>query len=881
MDSERTNPESPGTRATRLRNLPLVTLAVLALVVYIGALIVHNYTFHLDLRRRALESLVSELERQATTVAYFFSERRNDVRNLLERHEIQAYFQNQDLGMSNEYGLDLSLAAIRERLRTFVDASRIGTDRLYSRVIFLGADGRPLADAPRGLVTYTPDIDWTTFLQPNAETPELVTRVDSSGRLVLIVSAPCRFKGRYSGQLLAWLRPEVLGPSVLREKLGGDRFTFLVLGDDAPVYPTAMADVFLPYIRQICDLPVGEPVRFRSEIVDGTPRPMLGLRLPVDKTDFFLVKGVAVDKVFARVPPWELPLAMGLLAVILISGIGLVLHSRVQTAILEAHLQEAAAQHRALEEKNVLLEKQIAERRLLATAVHQSAEAIIITLTDGTIQYVNPAFERITGYSAAEVLGRNPRILKSGRNSAAFYAQMWEVLRRGDVWSGQLSNRRKDGTIYEEVALISPVRDESGAIVNYVAVKRDVTKQLAMEAQLRQSQKMEAVGALAGGVAHDLNNLLTVILGNCTLLTHRETPLGKDFSDQVQEIMKAGERGASLIRQLLAFSRYDEVKPEVLDLNVVIGNAERFLRRLIRADIEFDIRPAPGQVLVEIDPVQMDQIIMNLAVNARDAMPRGGRFTLAVSTVRITEEETGVLLPFGEYAVLEVSDTGCGMDEETQARIFEPFFTTKKDAGGTGLGLATVYGIVQQCRGDIQLISQVGVGTSFIILLPRITTKMPTPKRREKPEPIPRAHAEESDGHHTVLVVDDEISILTVMQRALEAKGYTVHTAADDQACMKVWGQFHGQIQLLITDLVMPRVNGKELADGLLSAKPDLKVIYMSAYSDPSIIQMDPRAPGLVFLRKPFTPEELLTKVRTSLGILESVRKSTIFSREL
>jgi PAS domain S-box-containing protein len=336
-----------------------------------------------------------------------------------------------------------------------------------------------------------------------------------------------------------------------------------------------------------------------------------------------------------------------------------------------------------------------AEHVRLVTAIEQSAEAVLITNTSGDIEYVNPAFSRITGYSREEALGQNPRILKSGNQDPALYQQLWETILQGKDWHGELINRRKDGSLYHEQMNVAAVRGERGEVTHFIATKQDITARKELEQRFVQAQKMEAVGRLAGGVAHDFNNLLTVSNGYAQILTQRSSP--KDPRRSLfEEIQMAGERAASLTRQLLAFSRRQVMEPRVLDLSSVLANIEKMLRRLIGEDIELATNLKPGLGRVKVDPGQIEQVIMNLAVNARDAMPRGGKFFIETANVEVDEDFARSHKPMtpGKYVMISVSDTGCGMDLATQAHMFEPFFTTKVKGKGTGLGLATVYGII-------------------------------------------------------------------------------------------------------------------------------------------------------------------------------------------
>jgi len=495
----------------------------------------------------------------------------------------------------------------------------------------------------------------------------------------------------------------------------------------------------------------------------------------------------------------------------------------------------------------------------LATAVEQSAEVIVITDVAGAIEYVNPAFERITGYRRSEVLGKNPRILKSGRQDHSFYEELWKTLTSGNVWTGVFVNQRKDGTFYEEEAVISPVRDAGGEVINYVAVKRDVTNERRVEEQLRQAQKMEAVGRLAGGIAHDFNNLLTAITGYTDLLL-MDLPEGELAHREVLEIRKAGDRATSLTRQLLAFSRRQVLQPKVLDLNQVVTDMEKLLRRLIGENIELVTSLADDLGHVRADPGQIEQVIVNLAVNARDAMPNGGRLILETSKMEIDESYASrhdPVLP-GSYVILAVTDTGVGMDEPTLSRLFEPFFTTKEVGKGTGLGLATVYGIVKQSGGYIWAYSEVGRGTKFKVLLPG---EEEVAELAEKEV----AYLYPSGGEETVLVVEDEKLVRDLVREILSQHGYDVLEASRGTEALEVSGRHKGPIHILISDVVMPGMTGPELARRLTALRPEMGVLFMSGYTDDAILQHGVFEHGAEFLQKPFKASALGAKVRKVL----------------
>ena len=495
----------------------------------------------------------------------------------------------------------------------------------------------------------------------------------------------------------------------------------------------------------------------------------------------------------------------------------------------------------------------------LATVVEQAAETIVITDTRGTILYANPAFEKTTGYTRAEAVGQNPRILKSGKQNDEFYRQMWEVLKRGEPWSGHFLNRRKDGTLYEEDATISPVRDVSGKIISYVAVKRDVTHEAQLERQFLQAQKMESVGQLAGGVAHDINNMLAATMMHLGLLQGNEN-LDPETQEIIKELIEEAKRAANLTRQLLLFSRRSVMEVKLLDLNELLTHLLKMLGRLIGEHIVVRFDRREGLPAIEADPGMIEQVIMNLAVNARDAMPQGGKLAIGIEAVQVDAERVAGkpdVRP-GQFLCLSVSDTGCGMDEATQDHIFEPFFTTKEPGKGTGLGLATVHGIVAQHKGWVEVESEVGKGTTFKVFLPASTKKMAGA--------TPAAKTAAMRGHETILVVEDEVSVRRLVALNLRKLGYAVFEAENGQAAMNLWQQRRGEFDLLFSDMVMPEgLTGLDLAEKLKKEKPGLKVIISSGYSAEIAGQSSLAAHGIIYLQKPYHVEILAKTVRDCL----------------
>jgi len=536
--------------------------------------------------------------------------------------------------------------------------------------------------------------------------------------------------------------------------------------------------------------------------------------------------------------------------------------------VLKAHLVRLGpAVRSALEMRNSRAERAAAEAALRANEqrfralVEHSWDAVALFGPDGAILYGSPATTRILGYDLAEFVGRNALDLIHPEDRDGVASRLTEVMAnsRGRVIVAARV-RHKDGSWrYLEGVLTNLLDDPSvGAIVNNY---RDATERRSLEQQVIQAQKMEAVGRLAGGVAHDFNNILTAIGGYTDLLL-ADLPPDDPRRQDVDEIHRAADRAAALTQQLLAFSRRQVLQPKVIDLNALVSNVENLLRRLIGEDVLLATTLAGDVGRVRADPGQVEQVIVNLAVNARDAMPAGGRLTIETRNVELDAAyaaEHQTVVP-GPYAVIAVSDSGTGMSAETQSHMFEPFYTTKEVGKGTGLGLATVYGIVKQSGGSIWVYSELGHGTTVKVYLPRVD------EPAEPLAPSTPADAESLRGTETILLVEDEPAVRAVARQILTRQGYAVLEAADGQTALAMVDAGGPRVDLVITDVVMPGMSGRSLADRLASRYPGLRVLYMSGYTDDAIVRHGMLEPGLAYLQKPFRPDALARKVREVLN---------------
>jgi PAS domain S-box-containing protein len=498
-------------------------------------------------------------------------------------------------------------------------------------------------------------------------------------------------------------------------------------------------------------------------------------------------------------------------------------------------------------------------QELLAAVVRDSADSIVVTDANGIIQYVNPAFEGICGYSYAELIGHTPGIIKSGQHSAAFYEDLWKTIRGGNVWRGRFINKRKDGSLFEEEAIISPIRGADGNVVNFVAVKRDVTKEAQLQRRLMQSQKMEAIGTLAGGIAHDFNNIIFAITGY-TELALEELPQDHESRQDLERVLMASKRAGEMVKQILTFSRQDEPERQVVDMSEIITEGLKFLRGSIPATIEVrkHIEPSLGKVLA--DPTQIHQVLMNLCTNAAHAM-KGTKGVLTVELKEVSldaESESQLLaLPPGKYVRLIVSDTGHGIPSDIVQRIFEPYFTTKEVNEGTGLGLSVIHGIVKGHGGAITVYSEPEQGSTFKVYFPVTESEEEAESSDdEKSTPV---------GTERILIVDDEELLVKMGETILTRLGYEVVTRTKPEDALELFRGSPDRFDLVMTDLTMPKMTGLELATEIKAIRGDIPIILCTGLVSKVAADEAKEFSVQAVIKKPMVKREVAEKVRAVL----------------
>ncbi|MDF3071222.1 MAG: Blue-light-activated protein [Polyangiaceae bacterium] len=515
-----------------------------------------------------------------------------------------------------------------------------------------------------------------------------------------------------------------------------------------------------------------------------------------------------------------------------------------------------------LEEANRSLRQEQAELILRDRAIRAVSQGIVITdphAPGNPIIYASPSFTQLTGYSTAECVGRNCRFLQGAETDKAEVARIRAAVAEGRECTTELLNYRKDGTPFWNSLAISPVLDSDGQLLHFVGIQTDVTERRELASQLRQAQKMEAIGQLAAGVAHDFNNLMSVVLSYSILIFEQLKPNDPLRAD-VDQIRQAGERATNLVRQLLAFSRRQMLEPRTLNLAQIVLGMEKMLKHLLGENFELALVAGDGSSNIRADPTQVEQIVMNLVVNARDAMPAGGKLSVEISSVALDAAyvATHPEVAPGRYVMLAITDKGAGMTAAVREKIFEPFFTTKATGKGTGLGLSTVFGIVKQSHGHIGVDSEPGVGSTFKVYFPQVEGAATSTS-------LPSLGPSTLTGDETILLVEDDDQVRAMLCMLLRRYGYEVLEAQNGGEAFLISEQHSAEIHLLLTDVVMPRMNGKQLAERLAPLRPAMKVLFMSGYTDNAVFRNGVLEADVAFLQKPLLPNALLRRTRAVL----------------
>ena len=820
-----------------LRRAAAFLVAGAALGAVVGWLLLENYRAVAQRRSDLLREHAAALVLRAAVLGNVLDNAEGSLRAVGDSPEVLAMLEALELGMSEQYGLALSRAAIRDRLRSVTRRGPIGSEPAFSHVALLDRSGTEVAGVgPAG------DVSGIPWPHPIEEADGIRFTPDAT-RLAYLHQVTR--SGMPAGALVGWLTPDQVTRTLVQEfgRSGAPSHTYLV---DARALPFRG-----PGLRHEAPLPAqahsippdGIAVPFEREAGSG-PRTLVA-RVGVPGSPLFLIDVHPYDEFFRSVPSESSSANLAAAVALILGAVILGVVVNVRALVQRTRQEESTAREREVGEKTEALEREAAERQrversraVLANALEQSADAVAIADTALRVFHVNAAFEQITGRTAADARGR---MLIDAFAPAAVATpegkELLESMREGRHWRGVLGGTRADGHAFDARVSVAPVRDASGTVTHHVLSARDVTDELREQERRRHAQKLEAIGTLAGGVAHDFNNLLTAINGYAAVALEELRP-GDPLVEYLEEIRGAGARAADLTRQLLAFGRRQVMNAESLDPNAVVEGIQKMLVRIIGEQVHLVTDLQPDVWRIRADRGQLEQVLVNLAVNARDAMPSGGRLSLSTTNVSLGKVQARRYSDGtpGDFVRLRVGDTGVGMTEEVLARVFEPFFTTKGQGKGTGLGLSTVFGIVRQSQGFVGVASAPGAGSTFDVFLPRDDAPSATVLTGSGGVASRRASGE------VILVVEDEDRVRSLLVSQLAARGYAVLSATDGREGLRIAEMRHERIDLLLADVVMPRMSGPDLARLLAASHPETAVIFMSGYAEEAVLSMG--APG-------------------------------------
>jgi two-component system, cell cycle sensor histidine kinase and response regulator CckA len=971
-----------------------IIVIIVVLLSYVSFLLTTNYTSQTHLQQIILEQFRLENSSRATLLSYFFNDWRQDILNLASSREIDVFFENRALGMSMEYGLGQSLPPIKERFTTLIGQHRMSVEPVFCQIVLLDEAGQLLVrtSAPGRKITLPTNMK---LLRDPAYRSGAVI-VDDHNRAILISTAYF-FKGTYAGQIIAWINPDYINQSIIISQNGSERKTALVETASGTSFP-AVSWPIIDLVQRSNSLPIW----FEDKGPGRTQRSMMGICLPVKETPFVLITVAPANAILGKLDPRELLIGMGILAVVIIGGGIYIIRAMTRSLVLRTKLETSLVHEQEVQEKNLQLEQEIAERKRAEAEVRASESKFftifslipdpttISDLETGKVIDLNEAAARWFGLSRDEATGLSTVDMKlwadpadrhrlqtemqekgkivdqefkfrkrsgevrqmlfsanflevSGKkyllgcahditerkraeealyernawinsileaSPAAIYAmdkegvvlswnrgaeQMFgwskeetvgsvlpivqaedfedfrantNKILRGEMFVGvELQRRRKDGSFIDISISAAPLYGSSGEVKGIMSVASDLTQhkkleaeRSALESQLRQVQKMEAIGQLGGGVAHDFNNILSAIVGY-SHLSLMQMDAGDPNRKNIEQILASADRAAVLTQRLLAFSRKQTVKLSKVNLNDIIARFETFLLRLLREDIEFVTIFAQQKLPVLADSSQMEQVLMNLVTNSRDAMPQGGRIIVKTDLVELGRSfiKAHGYGQEGNYALISITDTGIGIPDNHKDKIFEPFFTTKAAGKGTGLGLSMVYGIVKKHEGHIDVSTQPSIGTTFSIYLPLAHDGIEASDQKDaERNPVRR-------GTETVLIAEDDAALRTLTATVLSQYGYTVIEASDGSDAVAKFNENRDSIRLVILDGIMPKMNGKAAWEKIKALSSGVKAIFISGYAEDIFTKDGIPDRGTSFIQKPYPPMVLATRVREVL----------------
>lgn len=843
--------------------------AIFVLWGFVAFLLWTNYVSRLELQNAAMGELKQDIDKRATAVSYFFSERKNDIKNLVSSSVFSTYFECRSPDMSPKSGLETCRIAVAGEFQKLIDEKLLDEDRIYTRFVFLADDGEILVDARSVEATPSMGRNWADLLTPDFSGIRIIVEHEEQ-TLGTMLSCPCRVKGQYAGQIVAWVSPVPIYKHLVKDDRGSLKRSISLVSTKGQYYPP-IEDLFGYTLSGPLQLKGSETAttrHVRATNASGREEKILVNSAAVKGTPFTLVSLCSARNVFGRTAPHHLLLGMGALALLVLGGMGLAWEIKARNLVLQTRLEDAAKREREVEEKNAQLETEIGERNRVEKALRASeekyravvdhADEAIFIVQDGLIRFPNPRALELTGYSKEEFEKLSLLdLIHPGRREAIGEKDLRKLRGEEPIDNHRFPTVNKAGeTRWLQLNSVPSAWEGKPATLNFV---RDITIQHNLEAQLLHAQKMEAVGTLAGGIAHDFNNLLQAIQGYAELLLLDKLPRDPAYRP-LNQIFSAANRGSELTRQLLTFSQKIDSKPRQIDLNEQVRQSVELLGRTIPKMIAIELDLAPDLGPLDADPAQLEQVLINLAVNSRDAMPGGG--TITVRTRRLVLDENFCRAHMGskpgEYLCLSFSDTGHGMDKETMVHIFEPFYSTKGVGRGTGLGLAMVYGIVKSHGGYITCDSRPGEGTTFRIYLPLAREGEAVEAENAPPE---------FNGAATgrVLLVDNDDFTKDFGLQILTRFGYEVVCARDGESALELYRDRWKSIDLVVLDLLMPNMSGKTCLEKMRQINPEVRAVLASGYSPDGAVSGVAALGARGFIHKPYEIKQMIQMLRAAM----------------
>jgi PAS domain S-box-containing protein len=858
---------NPGKNSGSSKSMQVAMLvAAVGILIFTAFLLLTNYQSQLKLRNTAVERFRHNTEQRANVLGHFFSELLDDLQYLTVSRAVNVYFENQALGMSMVYGLRASLLSVEHKFNSLIERRIYHGKRVFKSIIMVDKKGDVLVTATKGF----PDQDGHNFLNANimAQDKLPVLTVDKNSYMC---STPILFKNQVVALIIAWIDPGCLNEYMVQKKEGKLSATGAMVVDGRLYFHNT--DIFKLSEREmdlLGQIPTGDIQRLDlAQVQDGADE-HLALKTPVVGTNLDYIGLISVEDVFGRTAPWNNIAALAAILATLFCGLVFFWRQNTMKLVLQAHLDEADKREKEIAEKNLDLETQIEKRLETENRLRESElrfRSLVESISDwfwevdtkGMYTYVGPQIKTILGYDREEAVGKSPfdfMPIQERRRIKKIFRDLEADCSPIELLENTLIHKQGHRVVVQTSGL--PIYDSHGKYVGYRGTDRDITEKLKLEERLKQAQKMESIGTLAGGIAHDFNNILHIMIGNAELALD-VVPEWNPAYESIEEIKKAGHRASGIVKQLLSFSRKSDNELHPIGIMTAIREALDLLRATIPTTIEMRRNLPATDVTVIADPNQINQVIMNLCINASQAMDNlGGIIEVSAEKMALDVRCENKIpeLPRGPYIKIAVSDTGMGIEPEIIDRIFDPYFTTRLVGQGSGMGLAVVHGIVKSHGGAITVESEVGKGSIFHLYFPLAEAK--ASKGSDKEGQIQR-------GDETILFVDDEKSIVSMMERNLSWLGYHVEIELNPRDAVELFRSKSDQIDLVITDMTMPQMTGIQLSEALRQIRPDLPIILCTGHSDLIDEDKAERLGIAGFVMKPAAKQEMARIIRDVL----------------